>query len=137
MSVAVAGLALHHDAGFVPAAAGHVARLATAYYLCEVFLAAEEHLDVLVQAATAIEAYVDNDAVLFVIFTHDLAIHLAVALVVHRLDVDVAQSSSRDAIYQVGVVLYPALVEQVVHCPVSDGQNHLVKGVAALVADGD
>ena len=136
MSVAVACLTLHHDAGFVPAAAGHVACLAATNHLSEVFLAAEEHLDVLVQAATTVEANVDDDAILLVVLTHYLTVDLAVALVVHRLDVNITQASSRQAINQVCVTFYPALVEQVVHSSVGNGKDYFFKCVTSLVAQG-
>ena len=132
MGVRVVGFALYHDAGLVPAAAGHVARLTAANHLREVFLAAEEDFNIFVQTTATVEAGVDNDAFTVVVFTQNVAIDGAEAGVGHRLDVDVAQSASRPARYIGGTLFHPAGVEQVAHLTIADGQYDLVPAFAIL-----
>ena len=91
VGVGVAGLAHEHDGGLVVAAGGHLARHDAANHLFQVFLAAEEDFDVLVEASPAVVAGIDDDALLEVVFTEDVGVDVAVALVVHAGDVDVAE----------------------------------------------
>ena len=83
VGIRVVGLALQHNAGFVPATTRHIAGFASAHYLCEIFLSAEQHLDIFVQASAAVEASIDDDAVALVILAQDVRIDGAEATVVH------------------------------------------------------
>ena len=92
--VAVVGFALEHDGWAVPTAAWHVASFAATHHLSEVFLAAEENLDILVQTATAIEASVDYDTVLLIVFAKHLLVDFTIAVVVHLLEVNITQAAT-------------------------------------------
>ena len=131
MCVAVASLALKHDAWFVPAAARHIASVASANHLCQVLLASEEYFDVLVQTATTIEADVDYDTVAFVEFAQHFAVNLTVAGIIHRLDVNIAKTATRHAVDDVLIVLNPALVEQIVEGTTTDRLHHFVPSFAS------
>ena len=69
MCVTIISLALEHDGRFIPAAARHIASLPATCHLGEVFLSAEQDLDILVQAPTTIKAGVNDDSLPVVIFT--------------------------------------------------------------------
>ena len=92
--VAVVGFALEHDGWAVPTAAWHVASFAATHHLSEVFLTAEENLDILVQTATAIEAGVDHDTVLLIVFAKHLLVDFTIAVVVHLLEVNITQAAT-------------------------------------------
>ena len=111
MRIGVVGLAHHHDGGFVPAAAGHVARLATAHHLGEVFLSTEKYFYILVQASTAIETGVDDDAFAVVVFSQDVRVDGTETVVSHRLDVHVTQSATRPSVNVCRTLFHPAAVE--------------------------
>ena len=82
------------------------------------------------QTATTIEADVDNDTIALVVLTQYLAVNLAIAGIVHRLDVNISQTTARDTVDDVLVVFNPALVEEVVECAATDGFNHLFPSLA-------
>ena len=46
------------------------------------------------QTATAVEAGVDDDTVTLVVFTQHIAVDVAVAGVVHRLEVNISQATA-------------------------------------------
>ncbi len=76
--IAVIRFSLHHDAGTVITAAGHIAYLPATNYLGEVFFSAEQNLYVFVQTSASIEAGVDDDSFAFVILAQDIAVDVAV-----------------------------------------------------------
>ena len=69
MCVTLISLALLHDGRFIPAAARHIASLSATCHLGEVFLSAEQDLDILVQAPTTNNGGVNDDSLPVVIFT--------------------------------------------------------------------
>ena len=69
MCVTIISLALQHDGRFIPAAARHIASLSATCHLGEVFLSAEQDLDILMQTSTTIKAGINDDALPVVIFT--------------------------------------------------------------------
>ncbi len=112
VGVGVVRLADEHDGGLVVAAGGHLARHDAANHLFQVFLAAEEDFDVLVEASPAVVAGIDDDALLEVVFTEDVGVDVAVALVVHAGDVDVAEAPAGETFHFGGAALDPAFVEE-------------------------
>ena len=83
VGVGVVGLAGEHDRRLVPAARGHFAYGLAFDFLGEVFLAAEEHFDVFVEAAAAVVAGVDDYAVTLILFAEDVVIDGEVDFIVH------------------------------------------------------
>ena len=81
--IGIVGFAGHHNGRLVPAAAGHVAGFAAANHLREVFLAAEQNFDVLVQASAAIEAGVDDDALAVVVFAQNVRVDGTETVIAH------------------------------------------------------
>lgn len=69
--------------GLFQRAAGHVAGFAAANHLREVFLAAEQNFDVLVQASAAIEAGVDDDALAVVVFAQNVRVDGTETVIAH------------------------------------------------------
>ena len=84
VGVAVVGLTLEHDAGFVPSARGHVAHISASDYLCQVFIAAEEHFYILVETASAVPSGIDYNPLLVHIFSEQVGVDTTEAGVVHR-----------------------------------------------------
>ena len=122
--VRVVRFTLHHDGRLVPAPAGHIAGLASADDLGEVFLSAEQYFDVLVQASASIEAGVYHDAFALVVLAQDVRVNRTETGIIHRFDVHIAQTSVRPAFYVFRPLLYPARIEQAIHCSVAYGFHH-------------
>ena len=99
VSVGIVGLARNHNRSLVPTAARHIASFLAANNLCEVLLAAEQYLDILVHTTTAVEAGVDYDTVAVVVLTQDVGIYRTETTVGHRLDVDITQAATRQALH--------------------------------------
>ena len=87
-------LAHEHDRVLVVAARGHVADDCALDDLLQVFLSGEEDLDVLVEAAAAVVAGVDDDTVAQIVFAEDVGVYVAVTVIGHGADVYVAQPSA-------------------------------------------
>ena len=83
VGVGIVGLAGNHNGGLVVTAAWHVTRFLATNHLCEVFLSAEQNLDVFMQAASTIEAGVYDDAVAVVVFSENVGIDSAETGVAH------------------------------------------------------
>ena len=113
MSIRVARLGHKHYRRFVPTARRHVAGSLAAYFLCKIFLAAEQHLYVLVEASATVPAYVYHHTLAVVVLTEEIGVYLAERVIVHRRYMDVAQSSARQPLDIGGTLLHPAVIQQV------------------------
>ena len=130
--IAVVGLADNHDGRLVVAARRHHAGHTVVDDLFEVFLATEQDFDVLVQTTAAVEAGVDDDAVAKIVLPEDLRIHVAVTGITHAADMDITQTTFRKFLHRFLVVLYPAMIKQLVHRAMADGFHGLFPGLATV-----
>ena len=64
------------------------------------------------QTAAAIEARVDYDTLLLIVLSEHFLVDFAITLIVHLLQMHVAQSSTGEAVAKCFLAFHPALVEQ-------------------------
>ena len=84
------------------------------------------------QASTAIETGVDDDAFAVVVFSQDVRVDGTETVVSHRLDVHVTQSATRPSVNVCRTLFHPAAVEQITERTVRDGDNDLFPAFLGL-----
>lgn len=98
-----------------------------------ILFSAKERAEVVVQPSAAIVAFVYDDGVLgAVLCTEQFAVDGAEAVAVHLPDVDVGDSSVREAVYHGAVAVYPASVEQVFLLTLGNGFDGNVEPLLGL-----
>ena len=104
-----------------------------------VLLAAEQGAQVVVQPASAVVAFIDDDSLaVAVLVAEQFTIDGAERRAVHLLDMDIGQLAAREAVHQSTVAVHPALVEQFILLTLADGLDGDIRTLLGRrVIDGD